>query len=246
MITNQRYEMLKTSLKNGANIAPVDFEAIREYETVTAKKFEPTPKPQMVSDCCKAKIQYLHFKYQNHPASDETVAQCSNCGKACVPVDKEPAEKETLPHPNYECSDDGCMVCHKPAAPIENPSLLKRLDKANTLALFSKLPDQCGLLLSDKVWQDFRKELKTFDAAHKVPTVEEIAEIDDSQYQLADALMGEATFEAQLSTLRAEIAKEIFEGIDEQGLIDCSYHGLTDWNKFKAAYLAPDKEGGKQ
>ena len=32
MITKERYEMLKEANRKGANLAPVDYEAIREYE----------------------------------------------------------------------------------------------------------------------------------------------------------------------------------------------------------------------
>jgi len=97
---------------------------------IWAGKFEPAPEPQMVSDCCKAEI----FSEMDRSIAWDTKEGytnevfCSKCGKACVPVDKEPVcemdSPETIRRMIKNLQELADRKANRePAAPsIENPN----------------------------------------------------------------------------------------------------------------------------
>jgi len=122
----------------------------------------PAPEPQMVSDCCKAEI----FSEMDRSIAWDTKEGytnevfCSKCGNPCVPHELKETNREFLKRPVEERQKilaervkqfrdtDGCMSGEASCEPVFD--YLVREEKK-------------------KAWQE------GFDAAHKVPTVEEIA-----------------------------------------------------------------------
>ena len=138
-------------------------DGIMEYDC-GCKKFEPAPEPQMVSDCCKAEI----FSEMDRSIAWDTKEGytnevfCSKCGNPCVPHELKETNREFLKRPVEERQKilaervkqfrdtDGCMSGEASCEPVFD--YLVREEKK-------------------KAWQE------GFDAAHKVPTVEEIKEV---------------------------------------------------------------------
>ena len=157
-------------------------------------KFEPAPEPQMVR-CPKIGSCYMFEDVASCKVHHEPHIKGKDCNgslakdcPACVPVDKEPL---------YPCADCGklrtkaqggttftvCEECwdkkygkSKPAAPsIDNPRLLTLDEKKEIFSGYGW--HDTGTL--EQIFDAGLKaqDIKTFEAARKVPTVDEIAKL---------------------------------------------------------------------
>jgi len=127
---------------------------------------------QLKSKCCGARTKeqrYYETVGKIEQRCYETV--CTKCGKSCVPVDKEPVS-EAMRKQHEQWLKDQHLEEPEPATPIENPRLLTE-DEIKAVMEASFIGD---VIMHDIRLINIAQDAKTFDAAHKVPTVEEIAE----------------------------------------------------------------------